>query len=556
MPIPPPDSYLDRMRDFTLLESVLLFNRGISNPDQASSFILCADSLQDSPFLLPDMERALSRVHRALRSNERIAVYGDFDADGVCGTVVLVEGIRHLGGRVIPYIPHRFTEERGLSMLALERLLNQGVTLLITVDCGVGSVSEIELIQKKGMDVIVTDHHQPSLLLPPALAVVNPCRSDVHDPYPFHFLCGAGVAYKLMQALFDVMGSDDYLGYLVDLVAVATVADMVPLIGENRYLVTKGLRALNETTRLGLREMMRLSGCDQGKVDESKVAWLIGPRLNAPGRIDYAMSSYAVLTSTSSSEAARLALELERINSERQKLTEETLNKVKEQIISEDLDCPLLMVGGEDYHPGIVGLVAGRLVEERYRPTVVLTLGEDVSQGSARSISGFDIKQTLDSCSDLLLRYGGHPRAAGFTVPTTNVPALRERLIEIAKDRLSDIDLQPYLNIDVELGLHDLTSATFKTIQRLAPFGQDNPKPVLYSKGVRVMNCRGVGVNQDHLKLELVQGGEVRMAIGFGLGKRISEVNSNIDIAYHLVENHWNGQEMLELSLLDFAAAS
>ncbi|MDY6834916.1 MAG: DHH family phosphoesterase, partial [Chloroflexota bacterium] len=313
MPAPPPDSYLARMRDFTPLESALLFNRGISDPSQATSLILCADSLQDSPFLLPDMERALSRVHRALRSNERIAVYGDFDADGVCGTVVMVEGIRHLGGQVIPYIPHRLTEDRGLNIPALEYLLNQGVTLLITVDCGIGAVSEIEFVQKKGMDVIVTDHHQPPSLLPPALAVINPCRRDLHDPYPFHFLCGAGVAYKFMQALFDALGSNDYLRYLLDLVAIATIADMVSLTGENRYLVTKGLQALNETTRLGLREVIRLSGCAQGKVDEFGVGWLIGPRLNAPGRIDNAMSSYAVLTSTSSSEAARLALELERI---------------------------------------------------------------------------------------------------------------------------------------------------------------------------------------------------------------------------------------------------
>jgi single-stranded-DNA-specific exonuclease len=536
------------------LVNQLLYNRGIAESVQAEAFLGVGEYLQGNPFLLPDMDKAVARVYHALLGGESIAIYGDFDADGICGTVLLTQGLSLLGGKTTPYIPHRIKEGYGLNLASLESLRQQGITLVITVDCGISSVTEVERAQRKGLDIIITDHHSIPNTLPPALAVVDPKRAD--STYPFSQLSGVGVAFKLIQGLFQTLGKKEPLQELLDLVALGTVADVVPLVGENRYLVQQGLEALSKTRRLGLQEMVHLAGLSLAGLDTEHISWILAPRLNAPGRLDYALPSYRILVTDSPEEARYLAQELEQKNTQRQRLTEEFLAKAKEQLSLRGLDSPLLIVGGEDYPLGVVGLIAGRLAGEFYRPAIVFELGQNISSGSARSIAEFDITAALGECQDLLLRFGGHPMAAGFSLPTENLIQFQERLLSIAADQLSGMELYPFLSIDVEIPLSAINGETFKLMERFAPFGNGNPVPCFLSPGVKVIDCRPVGSQSQHLKLKLRQGDIVWRGIGFDLGNLATEVAPEIDIVYNLTIDQWRGESMLALNILDFAPAS
>lgn len=548
---PAPKGQLEEMSGFAPLAAQLLYNRGITELSQAHVFLGADASLEDCPRLLPDVDKAIARIHQALLSNERIAIYGDFDADGVCGTAVLTEGLSFLGGKVVPYIPHRLKEDRGLSTAALEELSQQGITLIITVDCGITALREVEQARKMGLDVIVTDHHNTLPDLPDALAVVNPKRRD--SVYPFPLLAGTGVAYKLLQALLQSLGREEYLEELLDLVVMGTIPDMVPLVGENRYLVSRGLQALNETKRIGLRELVRIAGLQLGKLDEENVSWSLGPRLNAAGRVDWALTSYELLVTDSSEEAIILAQKLEQRNAERQRLTEEVLVDIRTKLSPAMLDLPFLMVGNEGYPEGVIGLVAGRLTEEFYRPTVVFSFADDVVHGSARSIPEFDMVSAFEECQDLMLRFGGHPRAAGFAAAMDNLSSLQQRLLRIAERQLAGLDLNPTLTIDAELPLSAVDEEVFQLVGEFAPFGQENPAPVFVGQGVSVLDCRAVGQNQDHLRFKLRHGNVVWDGISFNLGARLGEVTPGIDVVYSLKVDHWGGQDLLQLSILDFA---
>jgi len=404
------------------LVNQLLYNRDIADTAQAEAFLGIEEDLQGDPFLLSDMEKAVARVYRALLGGESIAIYGDFDADGVCGTALLINGLSLLGGKTVPYIPHRINEGYGLNVESLDNLCRQGVTLIITVDCGISSITEVEYARRKGLDVIITDHHTLPHTLPPAMAIINPKRES--SCCPSYQLAGVGVAYKLLQGLYQTLGKEETLQELLDIVAVGTVADMVPLVAENRYLVKKGLEVLSKTRRLGLQEMIQLAGLPADDLNADHISWGLAPRLNAPGRLDHALSSYKILVADSPEEAIYLARELELKNTQRQKLTEEFLSRARHDLSIKGVDFPLLVVGGEDYPSGVAGLIAGRLAEEFYRPTIVLELGQDISRGSARSIPEFDITTALGECQDLLLRFGGHPMAAGFALSTSNMPGI------------------------------------------------------------------------------------------------------------------------------------
>ena len=532
----------------------LLYNRGITDLAQAEAFLGIEECLQGDPFLLPDMEKAVARIYHALLGDESIAIYGDFDADGICGTVLLTQGLSLLGGKTTPYIPHRIKDGYGLNSASLESLRQQGITLVITVDCGISNVAEVEHAQRKGLDVIITDHHSISHTLPPALAVVNPKRAD--SSYPFSQLAGVGVAYKLLLGLFRTLGKEEPLQELLDLVALGTVADMVPLVGENRYLVKRGLVAMSKTCRLGLREMVHHAGLQLASLDAEHISWVLAPRLNAPGRLDCALPSYRLLVTDSPEEAFNLAQELEQKNTQRQRLTEEFFTKAKEQLFLRGLDPSLLMVGGEDYPQGVTGLIAGRLAGEFYRPAVVFQQGRSISIGSARSIADFDIAAALEECQYLLLRSGGHPMAAGFSLLTENLVQLQERLFSIAADQLSGVELYPFLSIDVEMPLSAINGETFKLVERFAPFGNGNPLPCFLSPGVKVIECNPVGSESRHLKLKLRQGDIVWRGIGFNLGNLVADVTTEIDIVYNLTIDQWRGESTLALNILDFAPAS
>ncbi len=544
-----PDEYLANTSGFSCLIAQLLYNRGLTEPAHLESFITNDERLVGDPFLLPDMHRAVARIYQALLSGESMAIYGDFDTDGITSTALLVQGLSILKGKVIPYIPNRLTEGYGPQTTVLENLYKQGITLVITVDCGITALAQVQRANEIGLDIIITDHHTPPAIIPPAMAVINPRLPN--SSYPFSDLAGVGVALKLLQALFQSVGKEEQLDGLMDLVALGTVADMMPLVGENRYLVKRGLKLLNASPRLGIRAMLTQAGLNSGKLNSESISWSLAPRLNAAGRLAHAMSAYRLLITDSPEEAQELAAWLEQKNRERQSLTSQALSRAREQIQAKGVS-PLLLASDNDFPVGICGLVAGRLAEEFYRPTVIIKTDEQVSSGSCRSIPEFNIIQALTQCSSLFSHFGGHAQAAGFTMPTANLPRLQEALSEIATTQLDGVDLRPRLDIDAEVVLSRLGGDTFPAMQKLEPFGVGNPAPTFLSHRVEIADCRTMGAKGEHLRLKLKQNGTTWAGVGFSLGSYLAEVASPLDIVYNLEVDHWGGAETLRLNILDF----
>ena len=545
-----PEDYLAASGQPPLIAQ-LLYNRGVK-PEDTAAFLTVDQRLEGNPFLLPDISQAVSRIYKAVLAHEKIAVYGDFDVDGVTAIVILVEGLSRLGAEVVPYIPDRIKEGHGLKVPALEQLRAEGIRLIITVDCGVTDVKEVKQAKDMGMDMIITDHHMPLKNLPVAVAVVDPKRRD--SVYPCRDLAGAGVAFKLLQALFHKDGREAWLSRLLDLVVLATVADLVAVVGENRYLVKAGLKELNNSSRIGIQEMVSLAGLKPGELDSRDISWVLGPRLNAASRMDHASTSYQLLTTRSSEEARLLALELEGKNSARQKLTGEVLARARGKLAAKS-HLPVLIDGDESYSVGVIGLVAGKLVDEFYKPVILISVGPESCQGSCRSIDEFDVVSALAECQDLLVAFGGHPAAAGFTVGCQNLAQLEERIVGLAENRLGHLELHPGVVIDAELPLNVLGGETFSLIQNLSPFGSGNPKPTFLTRQVDVVECRNFGNQGEWLRLKLKQGNVIWQAVDFESHKKPEEVPSRIDIVYNLQKKHWNGEEVLSLNLLDFAEA-
>jgi single-stranded-DNA-specific exonuclease len=547
---PVPDEYLNASALPPLIAQ-LLYNRGVKL-EEIGPFLAADRRLESNPFLLPDISQAVNRVYKAVLAREKIAVYGDFDVDGVTAIVILVEGLSWLGAEVIPYIPDRVNEGHGLKISALEKLHAQGADLVITVDCGITDLAEVKQAQEMGMDMIITDHHIPLGSLPRAVAVVDPKRKD--SVYPYSDLAGAGVAFKLLQALFHKDSREKWLTRLLDLVVLATITDLVTLVGENRYLVKEGLRELNNSSRVGLQEMVKLAGLKPGELDDEDISWVLGPRLNAAGRMNNASTSYQLLTTQSSEEARLLALELEEKNAERQKLTSEVLSRARGKLAAK-LHLPILIDGDENYSVGVIGLVAGKLVDEFYKPAIIVNLGPELCQGSCRSIAEFDIVSALAKCQDLLTAFGGHSLAAGFTIARQNLAQLEERITRLAMDQLGHLDLRPELVVDAELSLSAFSGDTFNLIQKLSPFGPGNRQPTFLTRQVEVIECRDFGKQGEWLRLKLRQGNITWQAVDFESQRKREEISSHIDIVYNLGKSRWDGEEVLRLSLLDFAPA-
>jgi single-stranded-DNA-specific exonuclease len=527
----------------------LLYNRGVTRPQDFPSFLASDTSLMADPFRLPDMEAAVNRIYRALLAGETIGVYGDFDADGITATAVLVQGITLLGNKAIPYIPHRQTEGHGLTTTVLKKLRDQGVTLVITVDCGVTDVTETKKADKMGMDIIITDHHSPLEEVPEAIAVIDPKMKN--STYPYTTLAGVGVAFKLLQALLSSLGKEEQADRVLDLVAIGTIADMSPPLGENRYLIKEGVRQMNTSPRPGLRELIIQTRLEAGSLDADSISWVIAPCLNAAGRLADGLAGYNLLMTESDKEARELAVWLTRKNEERQRLTATTLVRAREQVIAQGLP-PLLLTADKDYPMGIAGLVASRLTEEFYRPSVVIHMADTICHGSCRSIPEFDIIAALNKFSRFLTRYGGHAQAAGFTMPTKDLPELQWELAVLAKEQLKGVELQPHLNIDAVLTLPELGGDTYATTQQLAPFGIGNPVPVFLSRGVEVLESRTMGNSGEHLRMKLRQGGTTWDGVAFRLGNHQNELAPRIDTVYNLEIDRWGGKEQLRLNILDF----
>ena len=557
---PAPDEFLSHFPDVPSLLMQLLYNRGMHSASEARAF-LAGEYQGDHPFKMRGMNEAVARVRQAIRAGEPIAVYGDFDADGITATALLVTALRSLGAKARPYIPDRLGESYGLNKPALTRLAEDGVRLLITVDCGIRDAAEVAHANSLGMDVIITDHHTAPAPedLPPARAIINPQQEGC--PYPFKRLAGVGVAFKLADALLRVHRhgydsnsppTDLEVESLLDLVALGTVADVVPLRQENRLLVKKGLRAINNgLARAGVRALMAEARLRRGQIDAESIGFGLAPRLNAAGRLDSAMKSCQLLLSTTDEEARALAADLAQLNRERQEMTRELLEQAKAEVQSlpEERIC---IIAGQEYHPGIVGLIAGRLREEFSRPAIVINVGPETSRGSARSIPEFHITQALDKCKSLLVRHGGHAMAAGFEVDNSNLEALTTRLRIIAREELTAEDLIPTLRIDTELSPQQITFETLDLINQLAPFGTDNERPVFMTRGLGVRQYRTVGSNRNHLKLLLSNGVVVLDAIAFHQAKHAAgELPEAIDVVYTLSRREWNGRTDLQLVVKD-----
>jgi single-stranded-DNA-specific exonuclease len=528
----------------------------LAQPAEVQAF-LAADyktGMHDS-LLLKGMAEAVARIVHAIEGGEPMAVYGDFDTDGVTAVTLLVQALSAMGGTIRPYIPHRTREGYGLNSQAVRQLADEGVRLLITVDCGISNAIEIAEAKALGLDVIVTDHHHPPVELPAALAVVNPKQADC--PYPAKQLVGVGIAFKLVQALVkaglplgEVRGRD-----LLDVVALGTVADMGPLLGENRVLVKAGLEAINSSQRPGLKALINVAGLVQGRITAADIGYMLAPRLNAAGRLDDAVLAYRLLLAEEPVAAAAYAQELQQANRERQELTKRVQALAREQAESSGKhERPVVVLADEAFAAGVVGLVAGKLAEEWGRPVLLIERGAEQSKGSARSIPGFNMIDALSSRAELFVRFGGHAAAAGFTIATANIPALEDHLIGLAERQLDADQLQPVLAVHAEVDLNTVGWPLLEELQRLEPFGQGNPQPVLMSRAVEVVDARPRGGDGQHLRLLLRKGGEPYEAIAFRLGRLADALRRRplIDVAFTLEPNEWNGERRLQINVKDF----
>ena len=557
---PAPSEELGRYSGFSPILAQILINRGLDDPSAARHFIEQQD-LRDDPFAMRDMPKAVTRINQAIADGQRVAVYGDFDADGLCSTALMTQTLEALGCDVLPYIPDRASEGYGLNTGALQRLAEAGIGLVITVDCGIRSLAEVQAAMRDGLDIIVSDHHSVGAELPPALAVINPQRDDCPGEAT---MAGVGVAFMLARALLtsrwdkqrDSYPRDLRLSDLLDLVALGTVADVMPLNASlNRRLVRQGLLTLNEGRRPGLNALAQVAGLRRGAITARDLGFALGPRINAAGRLDSADTALRLLCATADDEAMELARELQDLNTQRQKLTRQAQQTISERLDDADAEW-LLFAGADDILPGIVGLVAGKLTEQYYRPAVVLEYGESNSRASCRSIPEFDITRALDECADLLMRHGGHAMAAGLTVANGNIDSLRQALTSKARDSLSGKTLMPRLPIDCEMALSDLDMRLLAELEQLEPTGHGNPPATFLTRDLELRHRRRVGADGQHLKLRLgAEGCAPLEAIGFGMGERAKSLPARVDAVYQAELNEWQGRRRLQMRLLDIQPA-
>ena len=546
--IPPnAENELDR---FHPVMRQILYNRGFATHDAASQFLDANPPQNTDPLQLLDMPKAVERIDKAIKTGESIVVYGDYDADGVSSTALMVETLSALKANVTSYIPNRFDEGYGLNNEALDSIKKKGVSLVITVDCGIRAIEPADHAAALGLDLIITDHHHSSGRLPEAYAVINPKRPG--DPYPDKDLAGVGTAYKLASALIDCLAPHNFTSEdVLDLVAIGTVADMVPLVGENRAIVRAGLERIRRPQRQGLMSLMGVADLRPAIVSSTHIGFVIGPRLNAAGRLDSALSAYQLLTTQDVLEAGLLAQKLDNQNRERQKLMRSMQAQVEEIALAKDTVPFILFASDPEFSPGVVGLAASRLVDQYYRPALVAHQGDEVTRGSCRSIQEFHITEALDKCTDLLTHHGGHAAAAGFTVPNEKVSELVERLEAIASEQLAEADLRPILHADAEVPLADLNLDLLKEMDRLQPTGYGNPEPFFITRNLRVVHARPVGKDRSHLKFTVTGGRKYFDAIAFRQGHWHGEIPPRIDVIYNFQQNEFQGRVTLQLNVKD-----
>ncbi|MBL8995964.1 MAG: single-stranded-DNA-specific exonuclease RecJ [Gemmatimonadetes bacterium] len=531
----------------------LLAARGIVSVEEAKRFLRPALEQVESPEAMADLPRAADRLADAVRRGETVMVHGDYDVDGICSTALMTAALRRLGGVVEPFIPDRMRDGYDLGPAGVAAAERFGARVVLTCDCGTTAHPAADALRALGVDLIISDHHLPGGPLPQAFAVVNPRRPDCASADKD--LAAVGVAYKLALAVTRRLGGDEEAVHgMLDLVALATIADVAPLRGENRVFARLGLRQLQQTTNLGLRALIRAARLDGKPLTAGRVGYTLAPRLNALGRLRHALRGVALLLAESEAVANGIARECEELNEERQAMDRRILDEAGARIDAMDLDATWgIVLDSADWHPGVIGIVASRVVERTHRPTMMIAVQDGLGKGSGRSIAAFDLHAALLSCGDLLVKYGGHKAAAGLTIDAARIPEFAERFNAVARERLTVDDLVPRLRTDLDLPLEEADEAFERALRHLEPFGVGNPGPVLVARGVRVgAPPRRIGT--DGLKLSLETGRGAMDGVGWGLASRAAELRAgaSVDIAYRLDVNEYRGTRTLQAVVQDF----
>lgn len=538
----------------------LLFQRGIDSDEKINNFFN-ADYEKDlhDPFLIDGMEKAVERVRMAKKKNELVVVFGDYDADGVTSTGIMKEALDDMGINSTIYIPDKKTEGYGMNLGVMEKFRELGVKLIITADCGTTNTDEVEKANEYGIDVIITDHHHVPEKLPRALAIINPKMDK--SGYPEKTLAGVGVAFKLVQALYENIMPEkkEQAKWMLDLVAVGTVADCVPLLGENRALTKYGLIVLSKTRRTGLREIFNVARLviDENNIPSAyNISFQIAPRINAAGRMDHANIAYNLIMEKDTARAREMALELESNNQQRQKVTERVVAEIKVLAENSFRDKKFIFAVGEHFPIGIVGLAAGRIADAFNKPTAVLQKEAETSQGSFRSVPGVSIISAIEKCSELLIKFGGHDQAAGIKIMNSNLEKFYQKINSIIEYELKDKELLPEIEIDMEISADDINFSLVESLKKMEPFGEGNQMPVFLARDLVVNEIKVVGNGEKHLKLFLRSGSSVPKiyeAIGFNFAKEFPQIKigDKIDAVFNLEEDRWNGHRKIQLKLID-----
>lgn len=536
----------------------LLVNRGITDPEKASAFLAPKIDQLPDPFLFKDMGQAVDRLEKAVKDQEQVLVYGDYDVDGVTSVALFIRVLgRLLPGKILYYIPKRLEEGYGLHLSSLQRAASKGVKLVITVDCGITAVEESRYLKNNGIDLIITDHHEPQTDLPEACAIIDPKVPG--SGYPFSQLAGVGVAFKLLQGLASrIPDLKERLFKNLDLVAFGTVADIVPLLEENRIIVKYGLEQIRKQENVGMRALIQTAGLGEREIDTGHIGYLLAPRINAAGRMGNPSIGVKLFLTNDPVQALDLAKELEKENQRRQLIENKVLQEAQLQIEAEPefVQEHALVLAGEGWHPGVIGIVASKLVEIYHKPVILVGFEGDEGRGSGRSIAGFNLFEAIEACGQYLVRYGGHEFAAGLTVARDQFPDFKRAFLNIAKASLNQEDLLPWLKIESMIDLTGIDLELVRELNKLAPCGPANPTPILGCKALQLVEYRNVGENGKHLKLKVSAANVIREGIGFNLGSLNQELASTkeVDLAFSLEENNWNGSTQVQLNLKDVVA--
>jgi single-stranded-DNA-specific exonuclease len=543
-----PESISDNLKDFSPFARQVLFNRGIQTSDEAVRYLSAAQPENSDPFLLKGMAEAVARIRQAIENNQKVAIYGDYDVDGVTATVLLVECIREIGGSAQEYIPNRFEEGYGVNRDALTELKRMGVDLVITVDCGARSPGEADHARSIGLDMIITDHHQPGDELPQVVALINPKQPG--DVYPDKDLAGVGLAYKLAEALSSVY-PDIRLETWLDLVALGTVADMAVLSGENRYLVRRGLERIRGRYRQGIASLAGVAGLDLAGTTAINIGFILGPRLNAAGRLESALAAFGLLISQDVTETGLLSQQLNMNNQKRREIMQQMQEDAASLAFERRPDPWVLFAYSEDFNEGVVGLAASRLVDRYYRPAIIGSLKGEMARFSCRSIPELHMTHALDEIADLFVRHGGHAAAAGLTIETRRIPEFIIRLEQVVEREIGELELAPVLPIDMSINLAELKPREyFELAEKRQPTGYGNPEVVLMSSHVKCCRAAQIGKDKATLKMTVMQGGVTYDAVAFQQGQKLSELGDFVDLAYTLGLDTYLGPDRPRVQLM------